>query len=127
FDLDESLMSDALLVDDVDVALVEDLKGSALGDDHAAVDRSVYPQGSCLAVAQEALRIWKVGAEGDVARFVVKVGLDGDRVAGGMFEERPVGELESETRTGKFQYLWVIWVAFLGMGLEVEVVSLRHI
>ena len=75
-DDDLALMHHVIFVDDVNVPLVENLESRPLGDDDGVFQRSVDQDVAGLTVTQQAVRVRKIRAEGDVPGLVVEFGLD---------------------------------------------------
>ena len=69
-------MRHIVFVDDVNVPLVENLESRPLRDDDGVILHSADQHGAGLTVTQQAVRVRKIGAEGDVPGLVVEVGLD---------------------------------------------------
>ena len=81
-DDDLALMHHVIFVDDVNVPLVENLESRPLRDDDGVVQRSVDQHVAGLTVTQQAVRVRKIRAEGDVPGLVVEFGLDRTDLAG---------------------------------------------
>src|SRR4051812_7710993 len=65
-DGNQTLMHDVILTDHEYVLLVEKLEGRPLRDDEGVLQRPADQDGAGLAVAEQAVGVRKVGAEGDV-------------------------------------------------------------
>ncbi len=75
-DGDLALMHHVIFADDVNVPLVENLESRPLRDDDGVLQRSVDQHVAGLTVTQQAVRVRKIRAEGDVPGLVVEFGLD---------------------------------------------------
>ncbi len=75
-------MRHVILADDPNVSLVEELERRPLWDDESILERSVDQDGAGLTVTQQAVRVRKIRAEGDVPGLVVELALDRDDLCG---------------------------------------------
>ena len=116
-DGDQRLMHHVILVDDPNVSLVEDLERRPLGDDEGVLQRSADHDGAGLTVTQQAVRVRKIRAEGDVPVLVVEFGLDRADLAG----------LRELVAVRQHELDFVLLLTLLPAGHVFEVVLLGHV